>query len=74
MKQSRGRARHHPGGRDRSRNRSGEADIQDEVPNVQVQRSAASPVRDSAQDDDGKDDYHHPEQEHDYSGNCVPGD
>jgi hypothetical protein len=51
---------------------SGESDVQDEVPEVKVQLSAAGPVHDERQEDDGEDNDHQPEEKHDNAGNCVP--
>ncbi len=51
----------------------GEADVQDEVSEPQIQDSAAGPVHDERQQDDGEDDDHQPEEEHDNSGDGVPG-
>src|SRR5690242_5134445 len=53
--------------------RLGEADVQLEVPEPQVQDSAAGPVHDEREEDDDEDYHHQPEEEHDDSGNCVPG-
>jgi hypothetical protein len=53
--------------------RSGEADVQDEVPEPQVECSASGPVHDERQQDDGQDDDDHPEEEHDDAGNGIPG-
>lgn len=39
----------------------------------QIQGSAAGPVHNERQQDDGKDYYHQPEEEHDDSGDGVPG-
>ena len=51
----------------------GEADVQEEVTEPQVQGPAARPVHDERQEDDDQDDHHQPEEEHDNPGNCVPG-
>jgi hypothetical protein len=51
-------------GRDGRGYLSGEADLQDEVPEPQVECSAAGPVHDECQQDDGQNDDHHPEEEH----------
>ena len=59
---------------DRGRARSGEADVQDEVPDSQVEYPAAGPVHDGRQQDDGQDYHDHPEEEHDDAGNGVPRD
>jgi hypothetical protein len=45
--------------------RSGKPDVQDEVPEPQVEYSAAGPVHDERQQDDGQDYDDHPEEEHD---------
>ena len=50
-----------------------ETDVQDEVPDPQVQYCATGPVHDERQEDDGDDDHHHPDEEHDNPGKCVPG-
>ena len=52
--------------------RSGEADVQVEVSEPQMQDSAAGPVHDVCQQDDDQDDDHQPEEEHDDSGDDVP--
>src|SRR5215471_5382940 len=52
---------------------SGEADVQDEVPEPQVEYSAAGPVHDVCQQDDGQDCDDHPEEEHDDAGDGIPG-
>src|SRR6266487_635632 len=52
--------------------RSGEADVQDEVPEPQVEYSAAGPVHDERQQDDGQDYHDHPEEEHDDAGDGIP--
>src|SRR5207247_6511732 len=52
--------------------RSGEADVQNEVPEPQVEYSAASPVHDERQQDDGQDYDDHPEEEHDDAGDGIP--
>ena len=54
--------------------RSGEADVQDEVPCSQVEYPAAGPVHDGRQQDDGQDYHDHPEEEHDDAGDGIPGD
>ena len=51
---------------------SGEADVEDEVPEPQVEHSAASPVDDECQQDDGQNDDHHPEEKHDDGGDGIP--
>ena len=61
-------------GRDGGCYPSGEADLEDEVPEPQVEHSATSPVHDECQQDDGQDNDHHPEEEHDDAGNGVPRD
>ena len=43
------------------------------MPEAQIQDSAAGPVHDERQQDDGEDGDHQPEEEHDDSGDCVPG-
>jgi len=53
--------------------RSGEADVQVEVPEPEVEYSAASPVHDERQQDDGQDYDDHPEEEHDDAGDGIPG-
>ncbi len=53
--------------------RSGEADVQGEVPDPQVEYSAAGPVHDERQQDDGQDYDDHPEEEHDDAGDGIPG-
>jgi EmrB/QacA subfamily drug resistance transporter len=53
--------------------RLGEADVQEEVPEPQIQVSAARPVHDERQKDDHQDDDHQPEEEHDDSRDGVPG-
>jgi hypothetical protein len=40
--------------------RSGEADVQEEMPEPQVECAAAGPVHDERQQDDGQDDHDHP--------------
>ena len=40
---------------------------------AQIQESAACPVHDERQKDDDQYGDHQPEEEHDDSGNCVPG-
>jgi hypothetical protein len=42
---------------------SGEADVQDEVTEPQVEHSAAGPVHDECQQNDGQNDGHHPDEE-----------
>jgi hypothetical protein len=49
----------------------GEADVQDEVPEPEVEYSATSPVHDERQQDDGQNDDHQPEEEHDDAGDCI---
>jgi hypothetical protein len=58
---------------DAGRARSLEADVQDEVPQPQVEYSAAGPVHDERQQDDGQDGDDHPEEEHHNAGNGIPG-
>ena len=53
--------------------RLGEADAQGEVPEPQIQDCAAGPVHDVREQDDGEDDDHQPEEEHNDSGDRVPG-
>jgi len=53
--------------------RSGEADVQDEVPEPEVEYSAAGPVHDVRQQDDGQDRGDHPEEEHNDAGDGIPG-
>jgi len=53
--------------------RSGEPDVQAEVPEPQVKYSAAGPVHDERQQNDGQDDHDHPEEEHDDAGDGIPG-
>jgi hypothetical protein len=55
------------------KNRSGEADVQDKVPEPQVEYCAAGPVHDERQKDDGQDYGDHPEEEHDDAGDGIPG-
>ena len=50
----------------------GEADVQGEVPEPQVEYSAAGPVHDERQQDDGQDYHDHPEEEHDDAGDGIP--
>jgi hypothetical protein len=57
----------------RQMGRSGEPDVQAEVPEPQVKYSAAGPVHDERQQDDGQDDHDHPEEEHDDAGDGIPG-
>src|SRR5690349_13485795 len=52
--------------------RLGEADVQVEMSEPQMQESAAGPVHDVCQQDDDQDDDHQPEEEHDDSGDDVP--
>src|SRR6187551_1580528 len=52
--------------------RLGEADVQVEVSEPQMQDSAAGPVHDVCQQDDDQNDDHQPEEEHDDSGDDVP--
>jgi len=59
---------------DHGRARSGEADIQDEVPDSQVEYPAAGPVHDGREQDDGQQYHNHPEEEHDDAGDGIPGD
>jgi len=67
------RARHQQTRRDGGWARSGEADVQAEVPEPQVEYSAASPVHDERQQDDGQDNDDHPEEEHHDAGDGIPG-
>src|SRR5215468_5618136 len=60
-------------GRDCGEPRSGEADVQHEVPEPQVEDSASGPVHNERQQNDGQDDDDHPEEEHDDTGNGIPG-
>jgi hypothetical protein len=53
--------------------RSGEADLQDEVPESQVEYSAAGQVHDECQQDDGRDYDDHPDQEHKDAGDGISG-
>jgi hypothetical protein len=53
--------------------RLSEADVQDEVPDPQVQYCTTGPVHDERQEDDDDDDHHHPDEEHDNPGKGVPG-
>src|SRR5271156_6811167 len=55
------------------RRRLGEADVQDEVSEPNVQDSTAGPVHDERQPADGQDHDHQPEEEHDDSRDGVPG-
>ena len=55
-----------------ARCRSGEANVEDEVSEPQIQDSAAGPVHDECEQDDDQDDDHQPEEKHDDRGNCVP--
>jgi hypothetical protein len=68
-----GRAGHERDRRGRNFCRLVEADVQDEVSEVQVKCCAAGPVHDERQEDDGQDDDHQPEEEHDDTGDGVPG-
>src|SRR5690348_1463987 len=52
--------------------RLGEADVQVEVSEPQMQDSAAGPVHDVCQQDDDQDHDHQPEEEHDDPGDDVP--
>jgi hypothetical protein len=52
-------------GHDTDRCWSAEADVQDEVPDPEVEYSASGPVHDPRQEDDGQYDDDHPEKEHD---------
>src|SRR5690242_3175233 len=52
--------------------RLGEADVQVEMSEPQMQDSAAGPVHDVCQQDDDQNDDHQPEEEHDDSGDDVP--
>ena len=51
-----------------------ETDVHSEVPEAQVKCRAAGPVNDEREQDDGQDDGHQPEEEHDNAGDGVPGD
>jgi hypothetical protein len=53
--------------------RSGESDVQDEVSEPQVEYSAAGPVHDERQHDDGQNYDDHPEEEHDNARDGIPG-
>ena len=53
--------------------RSGEADGQDEVPEPQIEYSAAGPMHDVRQQEDGQDHDEHPEEEQDEAGDGIPG-
>ena len=53
--------------------RSGEADVQGEVPEPELEYAAAGPVHDESQHDDGQDDDDQPEEEHDNAGDGMPG-
>ena len=53
--------------------RSGEADVQGEMSEPQIQDCATGPVHDVRQQDDGEDDNHQPEEEHNDYGDRVPG-
>jgi hypothetical protein len=55
-----------------ARCRLGEANVEDEVSEPQIQDSAAGPVNDECEQDDDQDHDHQPEEEHDDCGNCVP--
>jgi len=61
---------------DRGESRFGlcETDVHVEVPEAQVKCCAAGPVNDEREQDDGQDDGHQPEEEHDNAGDGVPGD
>jgi hypothetical protein len=61
-----------PGGPPR-RQLSGEADVEREVPEPQVQHAAASPVHKARQEDDDDNRDHQPEKEHDNPRYGVPG-
>ena len=50
----------------------GEANVEDEMSEPQIQNSAAGPVHDECEQDDDQDDDHQPEEEYDDCGNCVP--
>ena len=52
--------------------RLGEADVEDEVSEPQIQESAAGPVHDECEQDDDQDHDHQPEEEYGDCGNCVP--
>src|SRR5215472_7955690 len=52
--------------------RSGKADVQDEVPDPEVEYSTAGPVDDKRQQDDSQEDDDHPEEQHDDTGDGVP--
>jgi hypothetical protein len=64
---------HKGDGRDCGELESGEADVQDEVSEPQVEYSASGSVHNERQQDDGQDDDDHPEEEHDDAGNGIPG-
>lgn len=51
-----------------------ETDVHVEVPEAQVKCCAAGPVNDEREQDDGQDDGHQPEEEHDNARDGVPGD
>ena len=53
--------------------RSGEADVQDEVPEPQVEYSAAGPMHHGCQQDDSQDYDDHPEEKHNDAGDGIPG-
>src|SRR6516162_3962718 len=53
---------------------SGEADVQDEVPEPQIEYSAAGPMHDGSQQHDAQDYHDHPEEEHNNAGDGIPGD
>ena len=55
-----------------ARCRSGEANVEDEVSEPQIQDSAAGPVHDECEQDDDQDYDHQPEEEYGDCGNCVP--
>ena len=58
--------------RDDGRYPSGEANVEDEVPESQTEHSATSPVHDECQQDDDQNNDHHPEEEHDDARDGVP--
>src|SRR5215472_14870751 len=53
--------------------RPGEADVQDEMPEPEVEYSAVGPVHEECQQHDGQDYDDHPEEEHDDAGDGIPG-
>jgi hypothetical protein len=55
------------------RYRSGKADVQLEVSEPQVKNPAAGPMHDKREKDDDQNYDHQPEEEHNDSGNRVPG-